>query len=101
MVRAALVPDGDVAFLPLPAHLDVRIIDTASQPLEEAGALVRVHADDRFHEHAGDEQRLPTGDRMHACERMLSAGEDVAELGELIREASSERLPERVTLCVP
>ena len=66
VVRAALVPDREVAGAPAPPRVEVGVLDVTVQERQEQRALVVVHAVDTGHERAGDEQRVASGLR-DAC----------------------------------
>src|SRR4051812_23910152 len=95
VVGARFVPHRDVAFGPVPAHAEVRVLDMTTEEPQQRVALVAAHADDLVHEPARDEERASAGDGMGAHERMLDGRERGHDaLGDLLTHVARHPLVE-------
>src|SRR5579864_3214096 len=61
VVRAPLVPDGDVALPPSPSALEVRILQPGPGDRQQSVALLLAHSRDASHVRAAHEQRPTAG----------------------------------------
>ena len=88
VVRAALVPDRDVARAPAPPHVEVRILDVAVQAPRNTIALVGVHPSIAVMKAPATKSAVASGLRMGAHERVY----DRRELSvDLARDSSPGR----------
>ena len=83
VLRDAVVPERDGVRLPVPAHLELRLLDMHEQHVEQRVALVAAQALDAVGEAVIDEQPVRAGFRMGAHHRMDDRRMFVQRLGGL------------------
>ena len=100
VVRAALVPNCDITFLPSPPNLQIRFSTPCFEPREKPVALGRFHADDGFHEVAAYIQHGAACHGVFADERVHHPGERLSEFRDVKGTASFNPLPQVISRTV-
>ncbi|MNU08521.1 hypothetical protein D3C72_2546030 [compost metagenome] len=70
MLRHAVIPNGDVIFLPAPAHLELRLGNVSKQEVQQRVTFLRCQINNSGRETFVDEQRLPAADRVGTYHRV-------------------------------
>lgn len=73
MLDGPVIPDGDGVRAPTEPYLEVRLRRVVEQEIQQRPALILGNALDALREAAVDEQRLASGDRMRADDRVRGA----------------------------